>query len=524
MSFIEAWHRFRLPTGEEMKERIQAWFERCGSTFAISIIAHVMLLLVLMIVLRQVIQAEQTPPPEIDSVAEATPEIPIFELGKEKPQYETSELTDDTLKQLQELPVAQTAQYNDDSPVFEERGGGTATGIATGGGLGFDISAPGLGPALKGGGGIESGLGEGTRAGRGGAGEGYGLRGSGSREAIPGVTRASERAVAAALNWLARHQNPDGSWNMNHGNGTKCKDKTCTGGALMQSDPAATALALLPFLAAGQTHEKGTYKEQVGKGIAWLIKNQKASGDLSSGDHQMYTHGLCAIAMCEAYGMTQDSKLASHAQSAVKFIETGMNAQGGWRYQHGTNDSDLSVFGWELMALKSGKMAGLNVDNGVFEKAQTFLGTVKVPGGAFCYTPGNPSPKRSMTGIGVLASQYLGAKKDDPVIRDGVQYLMGNIPVAQEYDTYYWYYATLAMHNVPGPDWEKWNRAMRKLLIDAQTKSGCATGSWNPDPDHWGAQGGRMMVTSLSCLTLEVYYRYSPLFKMDRSDPAAMEK
>ena len=58
--------------------------------------------------------------------------------------------------------------------------------------FGFDIKAAGLGPVLKGGGGIESGLGEGTKGGKGGAGEGFGLRGSGSREAIPGVTRASE--------------------------------------------------------------------------------------------------------------------------------------------------------------------------------------------------------------------------------------------------------------------------------------------------------------------------------------------
>lgn len=27
-----------------------------------------------------------------------------------------------------------------------------------------------------------------------------------------GANEESERAVAAALNWLARHQNPDGSW------------------------------------------------------------------------------------------------------------------------------------------------------------------------------------------------------------------------------------------------------------------------------------------------------------------------
>jgi hypothetical protein len=62
---------------------------------------------------------------------------------------------------------------------------------------------------------------------------------------------------------------------------------------------------------------------------------------------------------------------------------------------------------------------------------------------------------------------------------------------------------------------------MRKLLIDTQEKEGCAAGSWNPDKpgkDAWGGPGGRVMITSLSALTLEVYYRYLPLYKLDNAD------
>ena len=73
------------------------------------------------------------------------------------------------------------------------------------------------------------------------------------------------------------------------------------------------------------------------------------------------------------------------------------------------------------------------------------------------------------------------------------------------------------MHNQPGPDWDAWNRKMRRRLIDTQCKDGCcATGSWDPQHDHWGSRGGRVMQTSLSALTLEVYYRYLPLYKLDR--------
>jgi hypothetical protein len=75
------------------------------------------------------------------------------------------------------------------------------------------------------------------------------------------------------------------------------------------------------------------------------------------------------------------------------------------------------------------------------------------------------------------------------------------------------------MHNVPGPEWDAWNRQMRRILIDTQERSGCAAGSWDPArpvDDPWGNQGGRLMVTSLSCLTLEVYYRYLPLYTLDK--------
>src|SRR5207244_1879355 len=105
--------------------------------WAISTIVHVVLLLVAMIILSKVIQDQKKDSAEIESVAQEDAEIPRFEL--DKPQYDPSELNDETLKMFKDEPVAQTAQYNDDSPIFEEKGGGTATGVATGGGLGFDI-------------------------------------------------------------------------------------------------------------------------------------------------------------------------------------------------------------------------------------------------------------------------------------------------------------------------------------------------------------------------------------------------
>jgi hypothetical protein len=120
-----------------------------------------------------------------------------------------------------------------------------------------------------------------------------------------------------------------------------------------------------------------------------------------------------------------------------------------------------------------------------------------------------------------LMSQYLGSRRDDPVVVNGIEYLLTRKPDIRDRNVYYWYYATQVMHNCPGPQWDAWNRHTRQLLIETQETKGCAAGSWDPeqpDSDMWGIQGGRLMMTSLSALTLEVYYRYLPLYKLDEAE------
>ena len=133
------------------------------------------------------------------------------------------------------------------------------------------------------------------------------------------VERAA-RAIAAALVWLANHQAADGSWSL-HDYAKLCKDKTCTGQSDISSDAGATALGLLPFLAAGQTHKsKGPYKELILKSVKWLIKHQQPDGNLAKGSTQMmYGHGLATIALSEAYGLTGDKESAGGPR-AVAFI------------------------------------------------------------------------------------------------------------------------------------------------------------------------------------------------------------
>ena len=521
-----------VPDGSTLGAELKKWLRQNGCWYVASAIVHAIGFVGVAIVttfLPAVVAGALGGPfgraptfeaADVDNTLEVMPER--FDIGDAP--LEPSRLDLETLGWGG--PAPQEAKYFDDSEEFEDAGGGRPAELAgplLGGLGGFRVQ--GL-AGIGGLGGVGTSSGEGDVAGAGGSrGQGLGGRGKGHREALLGViggTKASERSVAGGLHWLARHQAAAGNWSIQHNRA--CSGRGCGGQGSAKSDSAATALALLPFLGAGQTHKvKGPYQREVAKGIAWMLKHQAPDGDLSAGCPQrMYAHGLATIALCEAYGLSKDPAVGAAASKGVRFVEQAQNeSTGGWRYEPG-DPGDTSVTGWQVMALKSAQMAGLGVNSLSLENTRKWLASVAAGQhqGLFQYQPYREvSP--SMTSVGMLCHQYLGMARDDPAMQEGKQYLMAHLPdPSLQRDVYYWYYATLAMHNLLGPDWDAWNRQMRRTLIGTQVKEkdSCANGSWDPDrptPDRWGSQGGRLMVTSLSILTLEVYYRYLPLFRIN---------
>ena len=332
-----------------------------------------------------------------------------------------------------------------------------------------------------------------------------------------GGTEETEKAVNRGLVWLSQHQNADGSWSLNRFQ-ENCKGKhpTCTGHGAEASNSAATGLALLPFLAAGSTHVDGEYAKVVAAGLQWLIDHQKPDGELlGPGDRQkMYSQGIAAIALCEAYGMTQDSNFREPAQRALQYIVDAQNKKtGGWRYNPG-EAGDTSVVGWQMMALKSGEMAGLEVPVATHDGIRRWLKSVegnKPVGGQFGYTNRSVSP--AMSAEGLLCLQFLGTSRNDPSMRAGADYLLTQLPdVKQGRTSYYWYYGTQVMYHMQGGYWQEWNAALRDMVVETQLKDGHMAGTWNP-VDGWEKRGGRLYSTSMKLLLLEVYYRHLPLYE-----------
>jgi hypothetical protein len=341
---------------------------------------------------------------------------------------------------------------------------------------------------------------------------GFGGRGSGHRKAMlasGGGTRASEVAVAAALNWLVRHQSPDGSWSIDR-YAAHCHDKTCSDGGDVHSDAAATGLALLPFLATGGNHRTaGPFRPVVKAGIKWLVEHQRPDGDLAAADtHKVFAHGVATMALCECYGLSGDDALREPAQKAVRFILNTQSKDGSWDYTPHV-PANLCAVAWQMQALKTAEMAGLEIEARKFKRLTDFLNGTITPRCASRTPP-------TETAIRLLCQQYQGMSRDDPVMVDGQKLLGRNLPTDSAADIHYWYFGTAVMHNMPGYESDTWNRKYRRMMIESQCmrEGDCDHGSWKPDATIMGRHGGRLMATCLGSMSLTVYYAWRPLYQL----------
>jgi len=333
-----------------------------------------------------------------------------------------------------------------------------------------------------------------------------------------GGNAASEAAVTEALKWFALHQAPNGSWTLAHN--LICRNRCGDPGdeRHIGAVNGATALALLPFLGAGQTHYDGEFKDVVRRGLLFLIQNGKPGTkmgmpvlDFSERQGNMYSHGLAAIVLTEAYAMTEDPALAMPAQQALNYIVAAQGRDGGWRYQFQAEKGDTSVVGWQLMALKSGHMGHLIVPPQTIRGSLRFLDKVQSDGGSqYGYDDPGKNFNASCTAVGLLCRMYTGWDKQHPELQEGIQLLSKK--GVNKRDIYYNYYAAQVLRHVGGPEWDQFNTELRDWLVEAQGQSGGEKGSWHFPSGHTGRAGGRLAITSFATMILEVYYRHMPLY------------
>ncbi len=347
------------------------------------------------------------------------------------------------------------------------------------------------------------------------------------REWLPelGGSSESEDAVEMGLGWLARHQSSDGHWGADGLRvGGCCKGSACpkAGGPFPLAQ---SGLALLAFQAGGHYEfNEAKYSEHVTRGLDWLVAQQKADGNLIGSS--FYEHGIAAFALCEACavakaaGKDPNPKYLEAATKAVSFIEKVQHNDGGWRYSVNVSEgSDTSVSGWQVLALKTAREAGIPVSKTCIEKVEKYFKTCELGQNGRTGYVGRSVHTEATTGVGMLVHQFLLDRPKSQLVQDAAPYLAGyaeqNWPKTQRQnrairsDLYLWYNCTLAMSRAGGEPWNRWNAVLRDTLVGMQEKTPdtCLHGSWD-DNSGWSGSGGRIYTTALAVLTLEVYYRF----------------
>lgn len=332
----------------------------------------------------------------------------------------------------------------------------------------------------------------------------------------------TEASVVRALEWLKKVQKEDGAWRKDGENG---------------NDPHTigfTGLALLTFLAHGETPGSEAYGETVQKALKYLTGQQKANGNgefcLGTSGAKSYAHAIATYSIAEAYGMTKIPELKDALDQGVDIIIRGQQPNGTWDYGYQqTTRQDFSVSGWNLQALKAAKLSHASnpqllaaISNGVNGIHWMYAGDGKW---AYSRKDGKQAigNKESMAGVGVLSMQLLG-HGEEPEARAGLSFLSTMDFVYDKgfggkaewgalhgHPPYTWYYVTQAKFHKGGSTWSSWNKKFAPELVKNQDEEGF----WQAPEETLGPEAvteGRLYDTTLCALTLQVYYRFLPTY------------
>ena len=305
-------------------------------------------------------------------------------------------------------------------------------------------------------------------------------------------------AVGRALAWLAKAQHETGYFPGGHGRTT-----------------AVVALAGMAFLSKGYTPGRGPYSAALNRCIDYVLRRQRANGSLD-GAHGggMYCHCIATLLLSEVSGMVGPARQKKIDKALPKALKLILNAQqvkkhpkhqGGWRYKPNSRDSDISVSGWALMALRSARLNGAPVAKKAIDDAVKFIMKCRWKDGGFGYQPGG-GPGAGRTGVALLCLELTG-HHDTKVTRTAGDYILKNIKthkfIRDAHYHYAVYYCSQAMFQLGGDYWEKFAEAMYTRVLKTQKKDG-----------GWGrSRQSEGYATAMTVLALTVVYRQLPIYQ-----------
>lgn len=317
-----------------------------------------------------------------------------------------------------------------------------------------------------------------------------------------GVSSAVRSICERGLIFLAKTQQENGSWPGEGG-------------------PGITGICVMAFMATGEDPDYGPHADNIRKGLRYLILSQVAdSGHLSGqGYGSMYHHGFALLALSEAYGVVSEEllwegsdvpedrrrTLGQALELAVRCAVTAQekNPWGAWRYSPESQDADTTVSGTVLMGLLGARNAGVEVPNGVIEKAMDFFQLNTLPGGIVSYMPGQ-SHGNGLTRSAIATLVYAVSKRKNlQEYRTSADFIRQRIDSEPSDHPFYGrYYMAQALFHSDFDSWMDWNQKVVPRLQKMQESDG-----------SFSSNHGKAYGTGMSVLALALNYRLLPVYE-----------
>lgn len=311
-----------------------------------------------------------------------------------------------------------------------------------------------------------------------------------------------DTSISIGLAFLAKHQNTDGSFDAGN-----------------QRAPM-TSLSLLAFLSAGDAPDLGRYGLVVDQAAEWVLAQQSAEGYFGAGDRGMYTHAITTLALAEVYGvesnLAQRIRIHEALERAVQVIVAAQAVaksnpafKGGWRYERNSPDSDLSLSGWNVLALRAAADMGIAVPSEVRQQATEFVQHCEdAAGKGFSYQPGGGAQPGD-TAIAMLCLYALDAAVPNARKLDSAdRYLQEHgIDENAQFPYYATYFVAQATFQRGAEAWTRLGNPSLERLIRTQEKDG----GWPQSKN--GQEPGRIYATAMALGALTVPYRLLPVYQ-----------
>jgi hypothetical protein len=358
---------------------------------------------------------------------------------------------------------------------------------------------------------------------------------------VPNEKELVDRTVDHGLEYLAAHQNPDGSFQV-----------------APMARPALTGLCIMAFLSRGHRPGEGQYGAALEKAIDFILGFQ----DLETGAitpesssesffwtrAAAYTHAICGTALADVYPYTgrlkyrtdnregqdtrRDTERHERIERAVRKALSFTHAQqtrpktvsgetGGWRYiePNQRNDSDLSVTAWNIMFLHSAKKSGFKVPDSWVKAGLRFVHrTFSKKLGGFVYVltdSGRRHCTRATVGGGILCI-ILGGEPVNQQVLDAASWIHQH-PFEQYNlswppgDRYFYsaFYCSQAMGLLGGSNFREFYPRLLHVLAENQHTDG----SWDPESFTTDTGYGEVYSTALAVLALSPPYQKLDTYK-----------